>query len=78
MALNLHLRAIPKLHLPRHAAIELGEIRLGAGHVVAGAGVQVPPLLHLTAYSSEKDLGARIIEVDALRSLPMLCNQHLL
>ena len=50
--LNLHLRAIPKLHRVCHAAVELGESRLGAGLVVAGAGVQVPPLLHAIGHSS--------------------------
>ena len=57
-ASNLHLRAILKLHLPRHVAVELSEIRLGAGHVVAGARVQVRPLLYLAAHSSKMDLGA--------------------
>ena len=39
--------------------------------MVAGARVQVLPLLLVGAHTSEVDLGARFIEVDCLQSLDM-------
>jgi hypothetical protein len=65
-ASNHHLRAITELDRAHHTSVKLGEGLPGAGHVVAGARVQVPPLLHATAHSSKVDLGARLVEVDGI------------
>ena len=54
-----------------HVIVELGEGCLGASHVVAGARVQVPPLLLLAAHTSKMDLGARFVEVNNFQNLPM-------
>ena len=44
--------------------------------MVAGAGVQVPPLLLLVAHTSEVDLDARFVEVDSLQSLTVPFHRH--
>ena len=44
--------------------------------MVAGAGVQVPPLLLFAAHTFEVDLGARFVEVDSLQSLAVPFHRH--
>ena len=70
------LEPSPKLHRVGHVAVELGEGCLGARHVVADAGVQVPPLLLLAAHTSKMDLGARFVEVNSFQNLPMPFHPH--
>ena len=65
-----------ELHRAGHVVVELGEGYLGARHVVAGTGVQVRPLLLLTAHTSKVDLGARFVEVDSLQDLPRPFHHH--
>ena len=57
--------------------VQLGEGGAATGHVIACAGIQVPPLFGLISGDSKMDLRSRLIKVmDSQRRRTLLRLQH--
>jgi hypothetical protein len=66
--LDLHAGGVPELDGASDAGVELGEELPSAGHVMGGAGVEVPPISLVVAGAvAEGDEYLRLIKVEESR-----------
>jgi len=64
-ALDLHGGGVPEPDGATYVDIQVGEELPPPGHVVRGAGVEVPAIDHVVVGAvAEEDSGARLVEVE--------------